>query len=123
GPVELKSPPRRTAVQQTALTSIVSWPTGRSGVIVKYPLKGIFKVTAKGRTYWYAWRGPPLGPRLTGAPGSPEFHARYVEAYQALHTSDPGRFRSLVVLYKTSNDYKALAPSTKRNWGPWLDPH
>jgi hypothetical protein len=90
-------------------------------VIVKYPLKGIFKVTAKGCTYWYAWRGPPLGPRLIGAPGSPEFHASYVEAHQAHHTPDPGRFRSLVVLYKTSNDYKALASSTKRNWGPWLD--
>ncbi len=52
-------------------------------MVVRYPLKGVFKVTAKGRTYWYAWRGPPLGPRLQGAPGSPEFHASYVEAHEA----------------------------------------
>ena len=36
--------------------------------MVRVNLKGIAKVTAKGRTYWYAWRG---GPRLRGEPGSP----------------------------------------------------
>jgi hypothetical protein len=40
--------------------------------MTKIELKGIAKVTAKGRTYWYAWRG---GPRLHGEPGSPEFMA------------------------------------------------
>ena len=90
-------------------------------MVVKYPLKGVFKVTAKGRTYWYAWRGPPLGPRLSGAPGSPEFHASYIEAHQAHLAPDASRFGSLVVLYRASNDYKALAPSTLRNWSPWLD--
>ena len=34
--------------------------------MVRINLKGIAKVTAKGRTYWYAWRG---GPRLRGKPG------------------------------------------------------
>ena len=103
------------------LTSIASWRTGRRAVVVKYPLKGVFKVTAKGRAYWYAWRGPPLGPRLRGAPGSPEFHASYVEAHEALRAPDAGRFRSLVVAYRASNDYKALAPSTKQAWARWLD--
>ena len=44
-------------------------------VMVKVDLKGIAKTTAKGRTYWYAWREPgqPHGPRLRGEPGSPEF--------------------------------------------------
>ena len=102
-------------------TSIASLRTGKGSVVVKYPLKGVFKVKAKGRTYWYAWRGPPLGPRLQGAPGSPEFHASYVEAHAALHTPDPGRFRSLVVLYRASNEYKTLAPSTRQVWAPWLD--
>jgi hypothetical protein len=45
--------------------------------MVKVDLKGLAKVTAKGRTYWYAWRG---GPRLRGEPGSPEFMASYNEA-------------------------------------------
>ena len=103
------------------MTSIASLRTGRSVVVAKYPLKGIFKTQAKGRTYWYAWRGPPLGPRLSGLPGSPEFHASYIEAHQAHLAPEPSRFQSLVVLYKASNDYKALAPSTLRNWLPWLD--
>ena len=38
--------------------------------MVEVALKGVFKVKAKGRVYYYAWRG---GPRLTGEPGSPEF--------------------------------------------------
>lgn len=30
-------------------------------------------------------------------------------------------FKSLVVLYRASNDYKKLADSTRKNWSPWLD--
>jgi integrase len=86
--------------------------------MVRINLKGIAKVTAKGRTYWYAWRG---GPRLRGEPGSPEFVASYREAHETLRAPDTSRFRSLVVLYRASSDYEALAPSTKRNWAPWLD--
>ena len=47
--------------------------------MVKVELKGVAKVTAKGRAYWYAWRG---GPRLSGEPGSPEFIASYNEAIE-----------------------------------------
>jgi integrase len=86
--------------------------------MVKVDLKGIAKVTTKGRTYWYAWRG---GPRLCGEPGSPEFMASYNEAIENRRLPDPGRFRSLVTLYKASPDYRKLAPSTVRNWSPWLD--
>jgi hypothetical protein len=86
--------------------------------MVKVDLKGIAKVTAKGRTYYYAWRG---GPRLHGKPGSPEFVASYNEACEDRRTPDDGRFRSLVVLYKASDAYKNLADTTKRNWTPWLD--
>jgi hypothetical protein len=42
--------------------------------MVRIDLKGIAKVTAKGRVYWYAWRG---GPRLSGEPGTAEFVASY----------------------------------------------
>jgi integrase len=86
--------------------------------MVRINLKGIAKVTAKGRIYWYAWRG---GPRLPGKPGSAEFLAAYQEAHERLRAPDTTRFRSLVVLYKGSKDYEKLADSTKRNWAPWLD--
>src|SRR5258708_24472102 len=86
--------------------------------MVKVDLKGIAKVRAKGRTYYYAWR---KGPRLRGEPASPECMASYSEAIESRRTPDTARFRSLVTLYKASGDYKALADSTKRNWSPWLD--
>jgi integrase len=86
--------------------------------MVKFDLKGIAKVTAKGRTYWYAWRG---GPRLRGEPGSPEFMASYNAAIEERRTPDKNRFNSVVVLYKASDDFKTLADTTKRNWATWLD--
>ena len=86
--------------------------------MVRVDLKGVFKVTSKGQTYWYAWRG---GPRLRGEPGTPAFMASYNQAIESRRLPEPGRFRSLVTLYKASPDYEKLAPSTKRNWGPWLD--
>jgi integrase len=90
-------------------------------MVTRYPLKGVHKVTAKGRDYYYAWKGPPLGPRLRGDPGSPEFHASYVEAHETLRAPDTDRFRSLIVAYKASADFGKLAPSTKKAWSPWLD--
>jgi hypothetical protein len=86
--------------------------------MVKVDLKGIAKVTARGRTYWYAWRG---GPRLRGEPGSPEFMASYNAAIEERRTPDKNRFKSVVVLYKASDDFKTLADTTKRNWATWLD--
>ena len=86
--------------------------------MVKRDVKGIAKVIAKGRVYWYAWRG---GPRLRGEPGSADFWASYNAAIADRHMPEPGRFRSLVTLYRASPDYQKLAPATKENWGPWLD--
>jgi integrase len=86
--------------------------------MVKRDVKGIAKVTAKGRVYWYAWRG---GPRLRGEEGSPEFWQSFNEAIQNRHIPEPGRFSSLVKLYRSSPNYQKLAPATKENWGPWLD--
>jgi integrase len=85
---------------------------------MRVELKGIAKVKAKGRTYWYAWRA---GPRLRGEPGSPEFHQSYNEAIENRRTPDTGRFRGVVTAYKASKDYAKLADSTRKNWGPWLD--
>jgi integrase len=86
--------------------------------MVKRDVKGIAKVIAKGRVYWYAWRG---GPRLRGEPGSADFWASYNAAIADRHVPEPGRFRSLVTLYRASADYQKLAPSTQRQWGRWLD--
>lgn len=86
--------------------------------MVQVELKGIAKVKAKGRTYYYAWRG---GPALRGEPGSPEFMASYNEAVESRRTPDASRFRALVTLYKASRDYQTLAETTKRQWAPWLD--
>src|SRR5215470_772337 len=85
---------------------------------MRVELKGIAKVTAKGHTYYYAWRG---GPRLRGQPGSPEFLASYNEAHENRRIPDAARFRSVVTLYKMSGDFRNLAESTRRNWAPWLD--
>jgi integrase len=85
--------------------------------MVKIELKGIAKVNAKGRTYWYAWRG---GPRLCGEPGSPEFVTSYNEAIEQRRTPDKNRFRFVVTDYKAS-EYKKLAESTRSQWGKWLD--
>jgi len=86
--------------------------------MVTIKLKGIARATAKGRTYYYAWRG---GPRLCGEPGSAEFVASYAEAIESRRTPDPHRFRSLVISYKRSRDYAKLAESTKQQWDRWLD--
>ena len=86
--------------------------------MVRINLKGVAKVTAKGRTYYYAWRG---GPRLRGEPGSPEFIASYNEAVEQLRALDRNRFRFIVADYKGSADYKKLAESTRAQWGKWLD--
>ena len=86
--------------------------------MVRVELRGIAKVKAKGRTYYYAWRG---GPRLRGEPGSAEFMASFNEAIESLRLPEPGKFRSVVVAYKASAEYTKLADSTRKNWAPWLD--
>ena len=89
---------------------------------MRVQLRGIAKVTAKGQTYYYAWRG---GPRLSGEPGSPEFIASYNEAVASRRTPDTGRFKSIVTLYKACRDYRKLADTTRpviRRWrNKWAD--
>lgn len=86
--------------------------------MVKFDIKGIAKTKAKGRTYYYAWRG---GPRLIGSPGSPEFIASFNEAIEQRRAPDKVRFRFVVTDYKGSAAYKNLSPSTRDQWGKWLD--
>lgn len=87
-------------------------------MVARYELRGIHKVGP----YHYAWKGPPLGPRLCGEEGSPEYLASFIEAHENLRAPDNSRFRSLVVTYRSRPDgFERLAPSTKKTWGPWLD--
>ena len=86
--------------------------------MVSVDLKGLHHVRAKGRSYWYAWRG---GPRLKSEPGTPEFIASYNEAVAQHRAPDTTRFRSVIAAYRASPDYRKLADSTKRNWSRWLD--
>lgn len=86
--------------------------------MAKVDLKGVAKVVAKGRTYFYAWRG---GPRLKGRPGSPEFIASYAEALASRKTRADGTVRALVANYRSSAAYKDLAESTRKIWARWLD--
>ena len=86
--------------------------------MVTVRLKGVFKVGAKGRTYYYAWRG---GPRLDGEPGSSEFISSYQAACAPFTNLDRRRFGAWITLYKASQEFKGLAPSTQRAWRPWFD--
>lgn len=91
-----------------------------SGVpnMVVVRLKGVAKTYGKGAVYYYAWRG---GPRLRGLPGSPEFIASYNEAHAERCAPDGSRLSGVVALYKGSEAYLSLAPSTRKQWAPWLD--
>jgi integrase len=91
---------------------------------VRIEIKGVTKIMAKGRTYYYAWRkekgSTEKPPRLCGEPGSPEFVASFNAAIENRRTPDNARFRYVVTQYKAT-EYRSLSPSTKKNWGPWLD--
>ena len=91
--------------------------SGATGVAVK--LKHVHKVTSKGRVYYYAWRG---GPRLEGAPGSPEFMASYHAAY----TNRPSRFSkwsigALVQEFRASPEYLSWSTENKSKNTRYLD--
>lgn len=81
-------------------------------------MKGLYKVVSKGRIYWYAWRN---GPRIDAEPGTDKFLALYSEAVAERGVGDKQRFKSIAIRYRGSKDYRDLADSTRRNWGPWID--
>jgi hypothetical protein len=87
-------------------------------------LKGLYRVTAKGRAYWYAWRG---GPRITATHGTPAFAAEYAAHHAARKGGDKARISGLIVDWKSSDAWTlppekgGLAESTKKNWRGPLD--
>lgn len=88
--------------------------------MVSIEVKNLHRVTSKGREYVYAWRG---GPRVKfeGELGSPEFWKAYHETLEQHRIPDRKTLHSVIVRYRASPQFEALAASTKKNWRPWLD--
>src|SRR5215467_6221070 len=80
---------------------------------MKVELRGVAKVKAKGRTYYYAWRG---GPRLRGEPGSPEFLASYNEAVATKITAPEGRLLRLLQDYQRTQNFLGLRNRTQSDY-------
>ena len=91
--------------------------------MAKVDLDGVRKITAKGHTYYYAWRGPGA-PRLKGEPGSKEFVLSLAEALQSRNAPvvDKTRIKGLITTYKASDAWLVdMSPSTRKLWVRWLD--
>lgn len=89
--------------------------------MVSVQLRGVHSVRVKLATGWrvyhYAWRG---GPRLSGAPGSPEFVAAYNAAHTARKTPSEGDFSGLIKAYRAHREYTSLGVHTKRAYAKHL---
>ncbi|WP_406851461.1 tyrosine-type recombinase/integrase [Brevundimonas sp. BH3] len=81
------------------------------------PIKGIHIVTARSKTYVYAWRG---GPRLHAPMGTPEFFKELAEVTAAHTAPDNRKMLGLVADYQGSDDWKQLADKTRKNWTPFV---
>lgn len=84
-----------------------------------------YKVTARGKVYWYAWRGKGA-PRLRGAPGSLEFIQSYEEAHRGRKGGDKARLSGLCAMFRASDAWnnrgpKPISPKTRASWKTWLD--
>jgi integrase len=85
-------------------------------------LRGINRVAKRladgtQRIYFYAWKG---GPPLCGEPGTPEFMASYNEAISRKVVPPRGTLLSLLQQYQASEDFRALADSTRRSYVPLI---
>lgn len=86
--------------------------------MVSVQLKGAHTVTARGKTYHYAWRG---GPRLAGAPGSPEFIASFNAAHTARKAPSKGVLKEILTRYRASPEFTRLSVHTKRAYEKHLN--
>jgi integrase len=86
-------------------------------------LKGLYTVTAKGRTYHYAWRG---GPRIKAAHGTPAFAAEFAEHHAGRKAGDKDKLAGLCAKFRASDAWngrgpKPISDKTKASWKTWLD--
>ncbi|MHB2169922.1 tyrosine-type recombinase/integrase [Alsobacter sp. R-9] len=85
---------------------------------MKAKLAGLHRVRAKGRTYYYAWRG---GPRIHAEFGTPEFLVEFTEAHKAKPRRAGGEtFETLVDRYLDSAEFKQRSASTKASYRRYL---
>jgi hypothetical protein len=89
---------------------------------MRVQLKGVHLVRTrladgKVAVYYYAWRG---GPRLSGAPGSPEFVRSFHEARAARKHPIQGCLMTLIAEFRGSAEYLGLSPSTRRAYTAYL---
>jgi integrase len=92
---------------------------------VTVDLEGVYKVTAKGRTYYYAWRGKGA-PRLTAEPGTDAFVKELAEARAGRRVGDKSKVAGLVAMFRASDPWngrgpKPISAKTRASWAPWLD--
>src|SRR5262249_27595592 len=110
---------RLTASQDSAVRATHSMPGGAGeDREMRVRLRGIHSVKGKlasGETaeYYYAWRG---GPRLVGAPGTPEFLASYTAAHASRREPDGSSFHSIIAGYKASQDFLGLKTRTRADY-------
>jgi len=83
-------------------------------------LEGVYRVTSKGRTYYYAWRGKGA-PRLKSKPGTPAFIDELQRAQASRQRIDPTTVKGLTLKFRTSEAWAKLSPKTKSEWTRWLD--
>lgn len=85
-------------------------------------LKGVHKITVKGRTYYRYGRGAG-SVRLPDDPNSAEFHAELARLKSAEKPSRaaPDTFADMVDTYKRSSAFKNLAPRTKVDYDKILN--
>ncbi|MCF4166380.1 site-specific integrase [Zavarzinia compransoris] len=96
-----------------------SWSNG-DGRLAKVDLESVHRVTARGKVYYYAWRGKGA-PRLHAKPGTKAFVEELAEALRGRREPDTSRLTGVIASYKASHYWQKLAPTTRAAWGLWLD--
>lgn len=88
-------------------------------------LVGVLRVRkrlANGRMveYHYAYRGGPMIWKTGAAygPGSSEYLAKYQEA--DVPSAPNGLFRSVIIDYQTSGEWRKLSPRSRSDYGRWI---
>lgn len=85
--------------------------------MVRVNLKGLHKVTSKGRTYFYAWRG---GPRIDAEPGTPAFIAAFTEAHKTQPRRSSDTLQGLLDAYEDGADFTSLAAKSQKDYRRYL---
>lgn len=85
---------------------------------MKAKLAGLHRVVAKGRTYYYAWRG---GPRIHAAFGTPEFLVEFTDAHKAApRQKSATTFETLTDQYLDSAEFRQRSASTQASYRRYL---